>query len=115
MAQKIVNDYLNPIEPESEDAKAILKKRGGARPGSGRKRRMDEQEIIAKLEPMAPVFFKALFEKLQRKDARAIDLFAKYYLGEPLKRVETKIEGQLNQVQVEVVRPELVPVEELVN
>lgn len=91
------------------------RKHGGARPGAGRKRRMDEQEIMTKLEPMAPMFFEALKERLQQKDQRVMELFAKYYLGEPLKRVETKIEGQLNQVQVEVVRPELVPVEECVN
>ena len=35
-------------------------KRGGAREGAGRKRRMDEHEIIQKLEPMADTAFKVL-------------------------------------------------------
>lgn len=99
----------------TEDQIKQPKQRGGARPGAGRKRRLDEEQIIAKLDPLAPLFFTALKEKLLRKDSKAMDIFAKYYLGEPLRRVETKVEGSLNQVAVQVVRPELLPIEELTN
>jgi hypothetical protein len=61
---------------------------GGRRPNSGRPKRMDEEEIIRKLQPMQEEVFAALREK---------------------------IEGQLNQVSVEVVRPEIAKEEVMCN
>jgi hypothetical protein len=77
--------------------------KGGARPGAGRPRRMDEQEIIEKLTPLAPLFFEALESKLRDKEKTGMELFAKYYLGEPLKRVQTTVEGNLTGLTVEII------------
>lgn len=82
-------------------------KRGGARPGAGRPKRMDETAIIEKLKPMETLAFKKLQEKINEGDMNAIKLFYAYYIGMPTQRVENKIEGQLNQVSVEVVRPQV--------
>jgi len=80
---------------------------GGKREGQGRKRRMEEHEIIEKLTPMAATAFAALSEKIAEKDMKAIQLFMQYFIGLPTQKIESKIEGQLNQVSVEVVKPEV--------
>jgi hypothetical protein len=90
-------------------------KRGGARPGAGRPKRMTEEAIIEKLTPMANAAFTKLKEKILEGDITAIKLFCSYYMGMPTQKVESKIEGQLNQVSVEVVRPELAKDEVLTN
>lgn len=82
-------------------------KRGGARPGAGRKRRMEEHEIIEKLTPMATTAFQVLNAKIAEGDMKAIQLFMQYFIGLPTQKIESKIEGQLNQVSVEVVKPEV--------
>lgn len=82
------------------------KRHGGYRPGSGRPKRMDEQQVIEKLHPMADQAFRTLEAKLREGDLNALKLFMQYYLGLPTQKVESKIEGQLNQVNVEVVRPQ---------
>lgn len=90
-------------------------KHGGPRPNSGRPKRMDEQAIIEKLTPMAETAFKVLQQKILEGDMAAIKLFCSYFIGLPTQKIENKIEGQLNQVSVEVVRPELVKEEVLSN
>lgn len=80
-------------------------KNGGARPGAGRKRRMEEHEIIEKLTPMADIAFKVLKEKIAEGDMKAIKIFCDYFIGLPTQKIESKIEGQLNTVSVEVVKP----------
>ena len=91
------------------------KKKGGARPGAGRPKRMDEQAIIEKLSPMAETAFKVLQQKIAEGDMMAIKLFCSYFIGLPTQKIENKIEGQLKQVSVEVVRPELAKEELLSN
>lgn len=90
-------------------------KRGGARPGAGRKRRMEEHEIIERLEPMADMAFKVLKERVQMGDMKAIQIYLQYFIGLPTQKIENKIEGQLNQVQVEVIKPNLQVLEEATN
>lgn len=79
---------------------------GGKREGGGRKSRMQEHEIIAKLEPMAETAFRKLSEKINEGDMKALQLFVQYYIGLPTQKIENKIEGQLNQVSVEVIKPQ---------
>lgn len=105
-------DYSNTIQSLDIIEK---KKKGGARPGAGRPKRMDEQAIIEKLTPMAETAFKVLQQKILEGDMVAIKLYMSYFLGMPTQKVESKIEGQLNQVSVEVVRPELAKEEVLSN
>ena len=82
----------------------IRGKNGGARPGAGRKRRMEEHEIIEKLTPMAATAFAKLNEKINDGDMKALQLFMQYFIGLPTQKIESKIEGQLNTVSVEVVK-----------
>ena len=104
-----MNSQTDIIE---EDKK---KGRGGFRPGSGRPRRMDEAEIIKKLEPMAATAFKVLESKIKDGDMNAIKLYMQYFLGLPTQKIENKIEGQLNSVKIDVVKPQIVKEEILCN
>lgn len=90
-------------------------KKGGARPGAGRPKRMDEQAIIEKLKPMEEAAFKALHAKVMEGDIKAIQIYLNYYVGMPTQRIENKIEGQLNQVSIEVVKPQSVSDEVMAN
>ncbi len=96
----MTDDKLNSLIVERKKDK-----RGGARVGAGRKRRMEEHEIIAKLQPMADIAFKVLKEKIAEGDMKAIQIFCSYFIGLPTQKIESKIEGQLNQVSVEVIKP----------
>lgn len=88
---------------------------GGPRPNSGRPKRMDEQAIIEKLTPMAETAFKVLNQKILDGDMNAIKLYMSYFLGMPTQKVESKIEGQLNSVKIDVVKPQMVKEEVLCN
>jgi hypothetical protein len=89
---------------------------GGKRPNqTGRPKRMDEQAIIEKLTPMSEIAFKVLGDKIKEGDMNAIKLYMSYFLGMPTQKVESKIEGQLNQVSIEVVKPQLVKDEVMCN
>jgi len=89
---------------------------GGKRPNqTGRPKRMDEQAIIEKLTPMSEIAFKVLGDKIKEGDMNAIKLYMSYFLGMPTQKVESKIEGQLNQVSIEVVKPQMVKEEVLAN
>jgi len=91
------------------------KTRGGARPGSGRKRKMEEHEIMEKLSPMAETAFKVLEQKILEGDMVAIKLYMSYFIGLPTQKIESKIEGQLNSVKIDVVKPQLVKEEIMCN
>lgn len=103
---------LSIIEKRKKERSPNL---GGARPGAGRKKRMEEHEIIRRLEPMADTAFRVLNEKIAQGDMKAIQIFCSYFIGLPTQKIENKIEGQLNQVSVKVVRPEVVEDAVLVN
>ena len=88
---------------------------GGPRPNSGRPKRMDEQAIIEKLTPMAETAFKVLEQKILEGDMVAIKLYMSYFIGLPTQKIESKIEGQLNSVKIDVVKPQIVKEEVLCN
>jgi len=81
--------------------------RGGARPGAGRKRKLEEEEIISKLDPMAADVFAKLHEKIKEGDMKAIQLFCAYYIGLPTQKIESKIEGNLNNIAIEIIKPNI--------
>ena len=81
--------------------------RGGWRPGSGRKKKLEEEEIISKLDPMASDVFAKLHEKIKEGDMKAIQLFCAYYIGLPTQKIESKIEGNLNQIAIEIIKPNI--------
>jgi hypothetical protein len=87
----------------------LIEKRkwGGARPNAGRKSKLKEDELMAKLYPMASDFFIKLHEKIKDGDLKALQLFAAYYIGLPTQKIESKIEGNLNQIAIEIIKPNI--------
>ena len=94
----------------SQDISSNKKQHGGKRLNAGRKKRMEEYEIIEKLSPMAEIAFNVLREKIADGDMKAIQIFMSYFIGLPTQKIESKIEGHLNSVSVEVIKPDLVKV-----
>jgi len=45
----------------------------------------------------------------------AIKLYMSYFIGLPTQKIESKIEGQLNSVKIDVVKPQLVKEEVMCN
>ena len=87
----------------------LIEKRkwGGARANAGRKSKLKEDELMAKLYPMASDFFIKLHEKIKEGDLKALQLFAAYYIGLPTQKIESKIEGNLNQIAIEIIKPNI--------
>lgn len=77
---------------------------GGRRIGQGRKKRVQEEELISKLYPMEDAAFEMLKKKIQEGDMKAVQLFLNYYIGLPTQKIESTIEGNLSQVSVEVIK-----------
>jgi hypothetical protein len=76
---------------------------GGPRPGSGRPRRKSEEELLERLSPLEPLWYEAMEANLKKRDMKAVELYTKYFFGEPVKRVESKIEGSISGLTVEVI------------
>ena len=95
------------LQAKIDERQANKKKVGGYRPGSGRKKRMEEDQIIEKLHPMATTAFAKLHEKIKEGDMKAIQLFCAYYIGLPTQKIESKIEGNLNQIAIEIIKPNI--------
>lgn len=94
-------------EQENVEVKKPKGQWGGPRPNSGRPKRMDEEAIREKLHPMATDVFKKLHERIKEGDMKAIQLFCAYYIGLPTQKIESKIEGNLNQIAIEIIKPNI--------
>ena len=81
--------------------------RGGKRPGAGRKTKASEQEVMERLHPMSKDFYIKLHERIKEGDLKALQLFAAYYIGLPTQKIESKIEGNLNQIAIEIIKPNI--------
>jgi hypothetical protein len=79
--------------------------RGGARENAGRKKRLEEHEIMERLSPLHDIAIQALSAGLEKHDMKAVDIYFRYAYGLPTQRVESKIEANLNSVSVEVITP----------
>ena len=64
---------------EKEDGR----KNNRGHPGSGRKPKADEQSLIEKLSPLAPLAFKALKNALEQETPWAVKMFMDYTYGKP--------------------------------
>jgi hypothetical protein len=87
----------------------LIEKRkwGGARQNAGRKSKLKEDELMTKLYPMASDFFVKLHDKIKEGDIKALQLFAAYYIGLPTQKIESKIEGNLNNIAIEIIKPNI--------
>lgn len=99
-----MEEKVNVVNHEETTQKK--KKVGGWRPNSGRPKRMDELAIIGKLAPLEPLVFQKLKEKINEGDINAIKIYLAYYLGQPTQRIESKVEGNLQSISVQIVRNE---------
>lgn len=78
---------------------------GGKRPGSGRKGKAEEIQLIEKLGPMAPDAFDAIAKGVKTGDYSYVKLFMEYYAGKPRERVDiTSLGEKLQNIQVEIIR-----------
>ena len=96
---------------QAETLEKLIEKRketrGGKRPGAGRKTKATEQEVMERLHPMAKDFYTKMHEKIIEGDMKALQLFAAYYIGLPTQKIESKIEGNLNQIAIEIIKPNI--------
>ena len=93
------------VHMNSQEISTNIKKHGGRRENAGRKRRMEEHEIIERLSPMADLCFNTLKERIEQGDMKAVAVFLSYYIGLPTQKIESKIEATLNSISVEVITP----------
>jgi hypothetical protein len=102
-------------EEKKEPKYVPFTRRGGPKASPGPKTRIEQEEVIEKLHPMAHTAFAVLNRKIAQGDMKAIQIFMSYYVGLPTQKVENKIEGNLNQVSVEVIKTNLAAIEESMN
>lgn len=107
----ITDSQLHKLIEQREDKK----KKGGARPGAGRPKKMTEDMLIEKLAPMSDLAFRVLEKKIGDGNEKALQIFFNYFIGMPTQKIENKIEGSLNQVQVEVIKPNIEVLEAATN
>lgn len=81
-----------------EHTPKIPKKKGGARPGSGRPRRDEEQELIRKLSPYDDRAIAVLLRGVERGDFNFVKLYMNYRFGTPQQQV--KITNEQQQVVI---------------
>ena len=64
------------------------KNNGGAREGSGRKSKAEEQKLIENLTPMNSKALAALKKGLDNQEQWSVKLFFDYFYGKPQQRVD---------------------------
>lgn len=70
------------------------KNNGGVRTGAGRPAKADEQKLIEKLTPLAPLAFKALQTALEENEGWAVKMFFEYSFGKPRQQMDITTGGQ---------------------
>jgi hypothetical protein len=65
-----------------------MSNRGGARIGSGRKSKAEEQSLVEKLSPLSDLAFEALTDALESKKDWAVKLFFEYTYGKPKQQID---------------------------
>ena len=65
-------------------------KKGGYRPGSGRKPKASELKLIELLTPLEPIALKALEKGLKKGDFVFVKLFMEYRYGKPKQQIDIK-------------------------
>lgn len=70
-----------------------MKARGGKREGAGRKTKVDEQMILARLSPLDDLAFKALKTGVQAGEFAFVKLFFEYRFGKPQDKIDLTTNG----------------------
>ena len=78
------------------------KKRGGVRPGAGRKKRDEEKSVIELLDKIIDKELVAneLLKRIKAGDARAMTLYFNYRFGKPLATIEQTTTLNVNDVDI---------------
>ena len=79
------------------------KERGGAREGSGRKSKAEEQSLIEKLTPLEPIAFEALTNALNDGKDWAVKLFFQYNFGMPKQVIDQNSNVNINNFDLKEV------------
>ena len=79
------------------------KERGGAREGSGRKSKAEEQSLIEKLTPLEPIAFEALTNALNEGKDWAVKLFFQYNFGMPKQVIDQNSNVNINNFDLKEV------------
>ncbi len=79
------------------------KERGGAREGSGRKSKAEEQSLIEKLTPLEPIAFEALTDALNDGKDWAVKLFFQYNFGMPKQVIDQNSNVNINNFDLKEV------------
>lgn len=74
--------------------------RGGAREGSGRKPKAEEQELIGKLSPHDDAAIEKLLAGVESGDIQFLKLFMEYRYGKPKQTIDANLEGSLQIEQI---------------
>lgn len=78
------------------------KKRGGVRPGAGRKKRDEEKSVIELLDKIIDKELVAteLLKRIKAGDARAMTLYFNYRFGKPLATIEQTTTLNVNDIEL---------------
>lgn len=78
------------------------KDNGGARPGAGRPKKTDEQDVINLLDKHIDrdVVAQKLKELILKGDNKAIALYMNYIFGKPINRIEQKTDISLSDMSL---------------
>ena len=83
------------------------KNNGGARQGSGRKSKAEEQKLIENLTPMNSKALAALKKGLDNQEQWSVKLFFEYFYGKPQQRVDvTSNDESINMPLINFVETE---------
>jgi hypothetical protein len=69
-------------------------KNGGARPGAGRKPKVEEEKIIQRLSPMDDIALASLKAGLEAGEYNFVKLFMEYRFGKPKQDIDVISNGQ---------------------
>jgi hypothetical protein len=73
---------------------------GGKRPGSGRKPKKQQTELLDRMSPYEDKAFKALVAALDNGEAWAVKLFFEYRYGKPTQTNEVNIGRDIDPVKI---------------
>jgi hypothetical protein len=69
------------------------RKYNGGHKTAGRKPKADEQKLIEKLSPLAPMAHEALKTAIENNEQWAVKLFFEYFYGKPKQSVDVTTDG----------------------
>ena len=73
---------------------------GGARPGAGRKPKIDELKLIEKLKPYEDIALAQLGKLLKDGNIHAVKLYFEYLYGKPTQVVESTNTHQISNIDL---------------